>query len=97
MKGKTLRQYDNPVKPDTLPSRPFSASTPGSQDRLTQDKAIYKVVVKTGNQHNCGTDAEVITVQRTLKSRIFSLSYPNYRNCHMVAPVVNWPSQNTPH
>ena len=64
VKGKTLRQYDNPVKPDTLPSCPFSASTPGSQDRLTQDKAIYKVVVKTGNQHNCGTDAEVRTIPR---------------------------------
>lgn len=59
VKGQPLKQYNNPIKPDTLPSRPFSASTPQSHDNHPQGKAIYKVLVKTGNQHNCGTDAEV--------------------------------------
>ncbi|XP_067939796.1 lipoxygenase homology domain-containing protein 1-like [Watersipora subatra] len=56
--GTQLKRYENPVKPETLPSRPFIGCKTESHENI-KSSARYKVVVRTGNQPNCGTDAQV--------------------------------------
>lgn len=67
VRGSTLKQYTNPVRPESLPGRPFVGSmADGEGGPLGAKKARYKVVVTTGNQHNCGTDAQVCCVRKYL-------------------------------
>ena len=58
VRGVAPKKYNNPVKPQDLPRKPFIPST-AEEGLKPGDKARYQVVVKTGSLHNCGTDAEV--------------------------------------